>query len=143
MEEWLSSVGGGLYEKSYKSKMASSACHTPAIKLMVRRFGGPQRWLGQHPRHLQKSTFGQDLQILSHRYRGQQKKKSRITKQSASHVKQAFSLPLGPPFFFMDLKLFFFLSTRLNSTSPSSSNESSLDAMVYGCCSVIYIERNA
>lgn len=34
-------------------------------------------------------------------------------------------------------------STRLNSTSPSSSsNESSLEAMVYGCCSCIYIERN-
>ena len=48
-------------------KMASSACHMPAIKLMVLRLGGPQRWFGQQPKHLQQSTFGQLLQMTSHR----------------------------------------------------------------------------
>ena len=48
-------------------KMASSACQTPAIKLMVLRFGGPHRRFGQHPKHLQQSTFGQLLQMASQR----------------------------------------------------------------------------
>ena len=64
-----------------------------------------------------------------------------MTKQRASQVKHALSLPLGPPFFFMDLKLFVLRSTRESSTSPSSK-ESSFEAMVYGCCAFIYIEGN-
>ena len=47
--------------------IVSSACHTPATKLMVLRLDGPQRCFGQHPKHLQQSTFGHDLHMVSQR----------------------------------------------------------------------------